>query len=360
MLYPQTNAVRRLEDLSGIWEFAADPDDRGEVENWPRGFRPEAVVGVPGSWNEQLTELGLMNYVGPVWYQRTFFCHPQSSHRRLLLRFGSADFHARVWVNGVFCGEHSGGYLPFAFDVTDKIQIGEPNLLVVRVDNALNHDTIPQGLSERDFLAFGKNRDQSFPPTVFDFFAYGGLARPVQLLDMHETHLVDLRLQTRMFGGGQAELDVAGSLFSPPEGVSARLSVLDGGEVLEMAEIPLTGSEFRLTVPVKRIKPWSPASPHLYTLRAELLTSNRLVDRYDLPFGFREIAVEGGQLLLNGEPIFLKGFGRHEDFPVLGKGLSHAVLAKDFALMRWIGANSFRTSHIRKNTSTWRTGSVFW
>jgi beta-glucuronidase len=64
-----------------------------------------------------------------------------------------------------------------------------------------------------------------------------------------------------------------------------------------------------------------------------------------MKIGIRTIAVEGDRLLLNGQPIFLKGFGRHEDFPVVGRGYLPALIIKDYALMRWTGANSFRTSH---------------
>jgi beta-glucuronidase len=90
---------------------------------------------------------------------------------------------------------------------------------------------------------------------------------------------------------------------------------------------------------------WSPDAPNLYDLRVDLLRDDAVVDTYTLTIGIRTIAVDGDRLLLNGEPVKLVGFGRHEDFPVVGKGLLPALIVKDYALMRWIGANSFRTSH---------------
>src|SRR5690606_21552764 len=80
-------------------------------------------------------------------------------------------------------------------------------------------------------------------------------------------------------------------------------------------------------------------------LDVELVQNGSVVDRYSLPIGIRTIAIEGDQLLLNGQPIYLRGFGRHEDFPITGRGLLPAVIVKDYALMKWIGANSFRTTH---------------
>jgi beta-glucuronidase len=90
---------------------------------------------------------------------------------------------------------------------------------------------------------------------------------------------------------------------------------------------------------------WSPSSPNLYDLSIELVQDGDVVDSYSLKVGVRTVRVEGNQLLLNGQPVYLTGFGRHEDFPVVGRGYLPALIVKDYALMEWIGANSFRTSH---------------
>jgi beta-glucuronidase len=90
---------------------------------------------------------------------------------------------------------------------------------------------------------------------------------------------------------------------------------------------------------------WSPDSPSLYQLTVELASDGSVFDRYSLPIGIRTVTVDGDALLLNGRPIILTGFGRHEDFPVTGRGLVPAVIVKDYALMKWMGANSFRTTH---------------
>jgi beta-glucuronidase len=71
----------------------------------------------------------------------------------------------------------------------------------------------------------------------------------------------------------------------------------------------------------------------------------KVLDVYAEPFGFREVRVEGSQILLNGEPLYLVGFGKHEEFPIIGRGRFDAGIVRDFELMRWAGANSFRTSH---------------
>ncbi|MDZ7305416.1 MAG: beta-galactosidase, partial [candidate division KSB1 bacterium] len=344
MLYPQNNRYRTVLDLSGFWEIKADPDHVGVEKNWNDGFEADAYVGVPGSWNEQLAEIGLMNYVGPLWHQTRFFVPSALSEKTLLLRFGSADFHARVWVNGEYVGEHEGGFLPFEFDITSFVNQDNENLLVVCVDNTLTYDTIPQGLTKDDFVSFRKNRDASFPPTAFDFFAYGGLHRPVKLVALHPLHLSEVKVDTAIAGTtGHIKFEATFSRLS--EAASVEISLWDGRQKLEKKIKPCNHSTIAGEFAISRCQFWCPENPHLYQLRFAVQENGTPVDEYQVEVGVREITVAGAKLLLNGEPIFLKGFGKHEDFAVLGKGLSHPLIVKDFQLMKWIGANSFRTSH---------------
>jgi beta-glucuronidase len=111
------------------------------------------------------------------------------------------------------------------------------------------------------------------------------------------------------------------------------------------AEITFASEDVEVVLEVADPILWSPSSPHLYELVVELERDGSTFDRYTLPVGIRTVVVDGDQLLLNGQPVYLRGFGRHEDFPVTGRGLVPAVIIKDFALMKWVGANSFRTTH---------------
>ena len=102
-------------------------------------------------------------------------------------------------------------------------------------------------------------------------------------------------------------------------------------------------AEVSLRVPQAR--PWSPRDPHLYPLTVTLDDGRRTTDSYTLDVGIRTFEVRGDRLLLNGDPITLTGFGKHEDFPINGRGLNVPVLVRDHELLRWVGANSYRTSH---------------
>ena len=115
--------------------------------------------------------------------------------------------------------------------------------------------------------------------------------------------------------------------------------------VIESIKKEITGRENVIETFIENVKPWSPENPNLYLLLVNLWDNNRVVDSVEEWIGFRSFEIKNGSLHLNGKEIFLKGFGRHEDFPVTGKHVPGAVLVRDFYLMKYVNANSFRTSH---------------
>lgn len=344
MLYPQMNRCRTVLDLSGFWEIKVDSENRGEPQRWLNGFEPDAIVAVPGSWNEQLAELGLMNYIGKIWYQQRFYIPQALTDQRLSVRFGSADHQARVWLNGEFLGEHIGGFLPFEFDITDYIKTNAPNRLVISVDNTLTHDTIPQGVTGEDYQVFHRERHQTFPPTVFDFFPYGGIHRPVKIIALHQHHLENIAVTTEI-NGKDGLIKFRVELSEIVERSKLKVALWDRQQSLYDLKHHLQQNWLEGTIEIPECHFWSHDHPFLYRLRFELFENDDLVDEYELEVGVRQIEVTEQQLLINGQPVFLEGFGKHEDFAVIGKGLWHPLIVKDFQLLKWIGANSFRTSH---------------
>ncbi len=344
MLYPQMNRCRTVLDLSGFWEIKVDSENKGEQQQWLNGFEPEAIVAVPGSWNEQLAELGLMNYIGKIWYQQRFHIPQALADQRLSVRFGSADHQARVWLNGEFLGEHIGGFLPFEFDITDYIKTNAPNRLVISVDNTLTHDTIPQGVTEEDYQVFHRERHQTFPPTVFDFFPYGGIHRPVKIIALHPHHLENIAVTTEI-NDKDGLIKFRVEISEIVERSKLKVTLWDRQQSLYEMKHHLQQNWLEGTIEIPDCHFWSHEHPFLYRLHFELFENDDLVDEYELEVGVRQIEVTEQQLLINGQPVFLEGFGKHEDFAVIGKGLSHPLIVKDFQLLKWIGANSFRTSH---------------
>ncbi len=343
MLHPQDNRYRCAINLSGLWRFALDPDDRGESAGWPEGLLPEARwIAVPGSWNEQFQDT--RDFLGPAWYE-TSFVLPQSwgwapDDWPIFLRFGSAQYRARVWLNGTFLGEHEGGHLPFDLDCRQTARPEEANRLVVRVDGRLGPNTVPPGaLGATPGITFGQ---EVYPDVNFDFYPYAGLHRPVWVYTRCRYGMADLWVTTELAGdAGRVLVRIA---VPQGEGAVAIGRLLGQGHARQ-SEATVSGGEARFEIALPRVRPWSPADPYLYDLDLEIQVRNKCIDRYLLPVGVRTIQVEGDRLLLNGQPLFLRGCARHEDFPVSGRGLFLPLVVKDYDLLRWLGANSFRTSH---------------
>jgi len=339
MLYPQSNQFRQTIDLSGFWDFLFDPEDQGEDAGWTSGFTSGRPIAVPASWNDQFED-GRDN-LGPGWYQTRFDLPWGWSEQRILLRFNSVNYLAEAWLNGAPLGQHEGGHLPFEFDVTPHVRL-EGNHLVVRVDGNLAPDRVPPGRVPWGPPDGFPGDPGNYPDAHFDFFPFCGIQRPVLLCAAPREGLADLTVTTDIEGDKghvRVRIDRDGD-----EPATAHLTLRrPGAEISAQVQLPGETAEATLTVPHAAL--WAPGSPNLYDLTVELARDGAPFDRYTLPVGIRTIAIEGDQLLLNGEPVKLKGFGRHEDFPVTGRGLVPAVIIKDYALMHWIGANSFRTTH---------------
>lgn len=331
MLFPRESETREVKELGGVWEFAKDPDDVGVKKEWfavPPRTRPMAVRA---NYNEQTADEELLEYFGAVWYFRKFIVPATWRARRIVLRIGAANYSSRVWLDGRPLMTNKGGALPFEKEITRRARPGEEHLLAVRIDSTLSQTTIPATLP-------WKSEGRPFE-YYFDFLNMSGIHRPVRLYATSKTYLKDVTV-TPSIRGKTGRLAVSWETAGKADRV--RLTLIDAkGRAVASKES--AGGEAALSVPNARL--WSPASPYLYTLKVEVMRGGEVVDHYPLPVGIRTVKVSGDRFLLNGRPVYFKGASRHEDFPVIGRGVSEAVLVKDFSLMEWVNANSFRTVH---------------
>ncbi len=338
MIRPQTNRFRKAQVFQGPWDFRKDPFDQGGQKGWFKGFKKEKSLLVPASWNEQAPDL--KNFLGPAWYQKDFDFFPNPKWPRVFFRFDSVHYFSTVWLNGKKLGSHEGGHLPFEFEITEFFLRKGPNRLVLRVEGLLKPDRVPPGNVPFDPKDAFNN--QFNPPASFDFFPYCGIQREVTLYTTPRTLLRDVTVRTTL-SGKKAFVKVSGCLDGKG-GQTVRFT-LEGFGWRSIRHEPLVGRNFQAVFPVPKPRLWAPGSPNLYELRVELLKDGKPVDEVRMPMGIRTVQVRGNQILLNGKTVFLKGFGRHEDHPLLGRALPDKVRAKDFQNMAWTGANSYRTSH---------------
>lgn len=339
MLYPKLNAARTLIDLSGIWNFKLD-NGKGFEEEWMKAPLKGAMqLAVPASYNDQAEGAAFRNHYGWAFYQRALEIPKILLSERVVLRFGSVTHKAKVYLNGRLVCEHAGGFLPFEAEINEYAVPGE-NLLTVAVDNKVDYSTLPIG-NEVGAAFFGSELPDI--PSVnatcqkphnspnFDFFNYAGIHRPVKLYTTPKEYIEDIVLVPEICGKDAAvKYKVT---FKGSREVKIRILDEEGKQAAEG-----TGSEGVLMVRNARL--WEPLDAYLYEAEVEFGE-----DRYTETFGIRSIEVKGCQFLINGKPFYFKGFGKHEDSEVHGRGLDEALNVKDLSLMNWIHANSFRTSH---------------
>jgi len=338
MLYPRESETREVKDLSGVWEFRVDKDNEGHEKQWfKKPLEDTIAMPVPASYNDITQDSAIRDHIGNVWYERNFFIPSSWKEKRIFLRVGSASHKARVWINGREAGYHKGGFLPFAVEVNDLVGFGQENRLTIAVDNILDWTDIPPGEIEEisDDMHPEGYRVQEYH---FDFFNYSGIHRPVRLLALPENYIDDISVVTNIDGKSGIVsyiIKVEGRLIR----ISVHLLDREGNTVAEANEL-----EGKLCVSEAHL--WEPGHPYLYILEVKVFNGQeKLEDSYRLPVGIRTVKVDGKQFLINGKPFYFKGFGKHEDSDLRGKGLDHVINIKDLNLLKWMGANSFRTSH---------------
>ena len=342
MLYPEQNEARLKLSLDGTWAFALGSCVEDQFD--PAKPLPDAQpIAVPASYNDQNDQTtALRRHYGWAWYQRKVTLPAFCAGQRVVLRFGSVTHTANVWLNGQLIAQHKGGFTPFEADVTALLHPGETVLLTVACDNRVNHSTLPVGNEDGQLAFFGS--DNAGIPSVeaakrtaapqnrpnFDFFNYAGIHRPVWLYTTPKEYIEDVTVVPAVDGTVQYAVKTTGS-------APVHVTVLDAdGNIVASAE----GAEGTITIPEVHLWEPRPGTPYLYTLH---ITCG--ADVYDQSFGVRSIEVRGTQVLLNGKPLYFKGFCKHEDFTAHGRGFDPVLNVKDVNLIHWANANAVRTSH---------------
>ena len=332
------NAYESL-SLNGEWNYIVDVQEEGyydyRMNPTPWGFfrnakpqKPEDLIEydfdksptmqIPGDWNTQ--DERLFFYEGTVWFKKSFNVKTDDGfidgRNKALLYFGAVNYDCRVWVNGKEAGHHVGGFTPFNFDVTEMLKEGE-NTVIVKVDN--------------------KRHAEDVPTLIFDWWNYGGITRDVKLVKVTPVYIEDYNVQMVSLEGRRLAF-------------SARLSKAEAGHTvtIDIPELKLkkavtTDADGRVQMFAK-FKPqlWSPENPKLYQVNISLDNATTITDE----IGFRTIETRDKQILLNGQPIFLKGISIHDEKPNGGGRANSTEDARQ--LLTWakeLGCNVVRRAH---------------
>lgn len=330
MLYPKTTRSRRAVCMDGMWNFQLDEKEEGSASGWCEGLPKPDQIPVPASFQDFYTDKEIREYAGDFWYEKEMFIPGEWEGMKVFVRFGCATHRAEVFVNGVKVTEHEGGFLPFSADVTDIVRYNMPNKVVVKVNNELRVTNIPVGTTVT--LSNGKKMAKPY----FDFYNYSGLQRSVYLTAVPQEYVFDITTDYELCG---KDAKVSYKIVTTGEH-NVEVELIDeDGCVAACAQ----GKEGILEV--KDAHLWEVRNAYLYRMQVRILDGTQILDEYEEEIGIRTVEVKDTSILLNGKPVYLKGFGKHEDSDIVGRGFNIGVMKRDFELMKWIGANSFRTSH---------------
>ncbi|KAK3859234.1 hypothetical protein Pcinc_034635 [Petrolisthes cinctipes] len=358
-LYPRESASREVKSLDGLWNFRLSPlldAEKGFREEWyaqPLSKSgPVISMAVPSSYNDITQDKDLRDHIGWAWYDRLFYVPTrwQTDKQRVVLRLGSAHYNSIIYVNGHSLTSHEGGHLPIMADITTKLVYGKENLVTVAINNTLTPETIPQG------TIVEHNDPSRYPPGYFaqsynfDFTNYAGIHRPVYIYTTPQTFIEDILITTDINGAnGVITYNVThgntmiGPSRSGEVGCSMKLLDIEGDHVT-------SAMGCQGTIVVTNASLWWPylmsENPgYMYTLLVAVSDAEGNLDLYPHKVGIRTLGWNSTTLTINSKPLYLRGCGKHEDADIRGKGVDYALIVKDFSLLKWLGANSFRTSH---------------
>jgi hypothetical protein len=331
-------------------------------------------------------------YQGCVWYRREFDLGQEDKGKVVKLSFEGANYVTDVWINGRWAGAHEGGYLPFSFEVTDYLNYGNSNTIAVRVDNIpwIPHRIIvpeDKEVNDKDII----------PYKTSDWWNAGGITRDVYLEIMPPINIVRADVKTKIQDNNRVQLLIDAVVFNDSrrtERVDLELKIfkakidesnilsLDAKEITDFNQkvagpvneegiilLPKEAKSIQFTLEVDKDKAlfWHPDTPHLYILGVSLSSQKEKIGSFYTQFGIREIKVdnENCKLLLNGQPIFLRGVARHEVFPYTQeryKGIEG--IYEDLLMIKKLNSNFLRTGHYPNHPATYllsdRVGLLVW
>lgn len=305
--------IRTVASLDGWWDFTL-----GDAKRPPRRY--DRQLHCPATWE---STPGLENYRGVAWYRNAVSLDGQANLRLL---FGGVSHTADVYLGDAHVGHHYDAFTPFEV-LLPATKAGD-HTLSLRVDNTFG-----------DHSALHKEND---------YYTYGGITRPVELQIVPDLYLAAIYASPSRRGKSwDLELSVEVANLSD-QAATRRVVVEVADQIVDLGEANVPAGEvvaYQATVTRLAVNPWTMQSPALYEVQAVLLDGDEPVDDLIDRVGFREVAVRGKKLLLNGEPIRLRGFNRHEDYAQLGCAVPKDVMVRDLLQMQDLGCNFVRTCH---------------
>lgn len=307
-LFP-VHHLRKDVRLSPLWTLSTLDAD---------GLNQPVKVVVPCVWE---SVPGLKRYKGRACYENTF-----EGGGTLRFVFGGVSFRAKVYLDDGLIVEHYGAFT--AFDAVAE--------------------RVPHGMHTLRIEADNRYGEDSALHVENDYYSFGGVNRPVDVQQLGSAYLTDLSIRTRCEDGQWiADVQVtAVSLSDEAQEIGVFVSAASSEHMFRNCTLP---ARERMTLsaslPAQDVCAWNTRSPRLYDASAVLYVNGRPEDDLCDRFGYREVKLAGNRILLNGEPIVIKGFNRHEAYADFGSAVPLEAMMQDVQLLKDLGANAVRTCH---------------
>ena len=261
------------------------------------------------------------NYTGS--YRREFELPSAWNGSDVFFHVGSATSNLSVWVNGKYVGYSEDSKIAAEFNITKYLKKGK-NLIAMQV----------MRWCDGSYL-----EDQ-------DFWRFTGIAREVYLYAREKTRIADIILDADLVNGykdGKLTFDIP---LSGDKKANIDLTLKDAeGKVVRSMQLPPMSPSPRGVIEVAGVKAWSAETPYLYTLDITLKKNGREIESVSKKIGFRKVEIKGGQMLVNGQPVLIKGADRHELDPETGYVVSVERMIQDIKIMKRLNINAVRTCH---------------
>ena len=336
--------MRNKQSLNGSWKFQIDAKEAGDREVWFRtGLPAPNEIEVPHIWQ---TDENYVNYCGTAWYEKEFEMAPPSDGKEIYLGFGAVDFLAEIWLNGQFIGDHEGGFTPFEFKITGALKEGK-NRLTVRVYDPSDNAEIPIGKQGSWYT-----RISGIWQEVFLESRSSQYIRHVHITPDIDREQITAELKIEEFSG---EL-TAEYIISDHEQPETQQTVHTE---------TIASAKHQAVLPIEQMKLWSPQTPHLYDLTVKIKADGKTVDEYRTYFGMRKIEFSKGKLLLNNQPLYIRGALDQSYYPkTIYTAPSEEWIKKEITMAKDMGFNLLR-KHIKAEIPEYlywadRMGMLIW
>ncbi|MDR5589542.1 glycoside hydrolase family 2 TIM barrel-domain containing protein [Christiangramia sp. SM2212] len=333
LFHPVASSQRLIKTINSGWEFSLEGQNKSKT------------VNIPHTWNAKDAFKDDTEYFrGKGIYQKEISIPENWKDRSVFIKFEGANQETKVYVNDQFAGEHIGGYTSFVIEISNLLEFEDKNILRIEVDNSHNND---------------------IPPLEADFNFYGGIYRDIELVVTGKSHFKltgpeagNLLIKTPEVSQKIATVSFQGEIVNPSKELYLQLEITDPlGNIVFKNTQSETSEKFSIRTEITNPQLWSPDTPNLYQLKAELIDRNsgEIQDSYISKFGCRwfEANPEKG-FILNGKPIKLIGANRHQDFDNMGNAVPNSLHRKDYQMIKDMGSNFIRTAHYPQDSEVYK------